>query len=103
MRKAKTLYYKNKFAHLKGNLKQTWNEIKTFCNLSGNKKTVQYLSINGTNLTDKRKIAHHFNEYFCNIATTLSSKILSIDVSLLQNVTAFQSSSLFLSPVPNPK
>ena len=102
MRKAKTLYCKNEFIYLKGNLKQNWNEIKKFCNLSTNKKIVEYLSVNRANLRDKREFADHFNEYFCNIATTLSSKVPSIDVSPLQHVNVSQSLSLFLSAVtPN--
>ena len=71
IRHAKNDYHKNKCNDAKGDLKATW---KILNNLRGKTKSkiMPSFIIDGKLVTEKRKIANAFNDYFVSIAKTLN-------------------------------
>ena len=70
IRGAKDMHYKNKMAEVKGDPKATWKLIN---NLRGKTKSkiLPSFIIDGELVTNKRKIATAFNNYFVSIAQKL--------------------------------
>ena len=64
----------------KFNMKETW---KTLNNLLGRNKLIKlpdfFKDLDGNKITDSKKIANNFNDFFTNIGTKLANKISSPD------------------------
>ena len=78
IRKAKRLYYFQKFEQVKNNMRQTW---KTKNNVIGQaqKQTLsdQFKRNFGIIITDPTAISNEFNDFFVNVGPNLASKIRS--------------------------
>ena len=75
-RRAKGMYYKDKFEKRKGNMKMTWQGINDL--LGKNNKDSQYpshLIHNGKIVKDDAEIAESFNDFFINIGPALAKEI----------------------------
>ena len=98
IRISKNLYYKNYFTQFKTNVKKTWSGIRTFLS---NKKTAQTsinLQIDGEIITDKKRVANKFNEFFTNIGPNLSKQIPESDKRFDEFLKNPSNSSMFFSP-----
>ena len=76
IREAKKSYYESCFKKFKDDIKKMWDTIKTILNKT--KKTHEFPSlflINGSYISDKKKISDEFNNYFTNIGPNLASQI----------------------------
>ena len=73
------MHYKSFFSENANNIKKTWNEINKILNRKRKTQQNFNLSINGSVTTDKTKIANNFNQYFINVADSLSKKIPQIN------------------------
>ena len=74
--KQKNIYYNNEFSKYSDNLKKSWETINQI--LNRDKKSNQspsYILVNSERITDKQKIADHFNAYFATVGETLASNI----------------------------
>ena len=78
VRKSKSNYFKHKLIRFKYNAKKLWSSIN---NLIDNQRTTdkEHITIqtNDAILTDEQTVAEKFNEFFLNIGTKLSSKIIA--------------------------
>jgi hypothetical protein len=76
IRKAKQLYWENKFNECKSDMKNTWKHLNSVLNRKSNKHEFpDNFSINSNRITDHKDIAEEFNNYFVNIGPKLASAI----------------------------
>ena len=102
IKRAKLMYYTNKFDESCKNPKKTWqiiNELRGKTKLSCKDDFV----VDGRRITCRRVIANKFNEYFTSLASKLNEKFLSEDglqIEPLESFTQYMSrsvpSSIFL-------
>ena len=96
IKRAKLMYYTNKFDESCKNPKKTWqiiNEIRGKSKLSSKDDFV----VDGRRITCRRVIANKFNEYFTSIASKLNEKFLSEDglrIEQLESFTQYMSKSV---------
>ena len=76
---AKQIFYQNEFNKHKNDIKKTWEIIKSIIKNSDNKNVTPKFILDNNNLhiTNKKEIADKFNDFFVNIGTVYSSKIIS--------------------------
>ena len=100
LRESKKAYYHKYFDDHKNNMKMLWNGIKSIISLkSGNFNSVSYLKDkNGSEITDPKKIAKEFNNYFINVAKNISKKIPRTPKSPLDYLSNPIMDSFFISP-----
>ena len=81
----KRIYFANKIALLKGDIKGTWKTINSV--LIGKSKTtnITSLDIEGKRICDNKNIAESLNQFFCNIGINLSKDIPNTENTLLQD------------------
>ena len=84
----------------KFNMKETW---KTLNNLLGRNKLIKlpefFKNLDGKKITDSKKIANNFNDFFTNIGTKLANKISSPDSNYVSPLKSKnQRNSIFLNP-----
>ena len=74
---AKYTYYQNMFNKFNGNIKKTWETIKSIINNNTDKNILPNFIINKDNIcvTDKNAIADCFNNFFVNIGSETASRI----------------------------
>ena len=88
LRSAKTSYYRNRFAEVKHDLRQTWNLIRKVINHNkSDKDNVKELKIGDTVVNDKQIIADKFNEYFAHVGQNLAKQIQPCDGSFADTIT----------------
>ena len=76
IRDTKIIYYATMFDKFKTNTRKTWDTIKELINK--NRKQHDFpksFNVNGILITDKKKIANEFNEFFANIGSKLAETI----------------------------
>ena len=76
-RKAERNYYKEQLEINEHDLRKSWNVIKDIIGKEGKNKqnkSAEFIIDNKTS-TDSYEIANHFNNYFLNVGTNLTSKI----------------------------
>ena len=98
IRISKIMYYKNYFKQFNTNIKKTWSGIRT---LLSNKKTAQTsinLQVDGEIITDQKRVANKFNEYFINIGPSLSNQISETDIDFTEFLKNPNNTSMFFSP-----
>ena len=71
------LHYNELFNKRNNSVKNLWNTFGKIVNPNKykKKKTIDTIIANEIPITNPTRIAEHFNDYFCNIGTTLASKI----------------------------
>ncbi len=68
IRLQKKLYYQACFKKYKHDMRKTWQTINEVLNKTRKKKTFpEYFKNENEHITDKLKIANHFNSFFVNI------------------------------------
>ena len=101
IKKCKQQYYSVKFGNATGNLKKTWALINELRSEQSN-ILPSYFKINGSLITDDKKIANSFNSYFCSLAENMN-KSVDKRANKLSNFSEFlpnvEKSSLFLEDV----
>ena len=98
LRKSKENYYKTSFARAKGDLKKTWELIKS---LTGKEETRDAIIqiIDGTNqITDEKTMAETFNIFFNNIASNLTQNLPQCNINPLSDINR-NNHSMYVSPV----
>ena len=83
-------------------MKETW---KTLNNVLGRNKLIKlpdfFKDLDGNKITDSKKIANNFNDFFTNIGTKLANKISSPDSNYVSPLKSKnQQNSIFLNPNP---
>jgi hypothetical protein len=85
IRKSKKTYYKKFFNNNENDAKKLWSQVNSIINKNNCKKKCEiYLNDNGKIITEQKKVANTFNEYFINVAQNLVKKM---DIA----TTSFQS------------
>ena len=75
-RKSKKSYFQNYFAKNASDIKNTWKGIRNLININNkNKKQPKSLLVNNKIITEPKKVAETFNDYFSTIASNLQKKI----------------------------
>ena len=67
-------YYQKHLLKVKNNVKETWKIINSTLGRYKSRNIFK-LSIDGVEITDKKKIAHEFNSYFSQVSKNLVDKI----------------------------
>ena len=76
IRKSKKSYFQDFFAKNALDIKNTWKGIRNLINIKGkNKSQPKSLLVNNKIITEPKKVADTFNNYFSNIASNLQNKI----------------------------
>ena len=68
-------YYSNEFSKNTGDIKKTWQLIKSIINVQETNVLIKELKINGITIEDPKIIAEKFNTYFIELPKSLSLKI----------------------------
>ena len=86
IRLAKTKYWEIKFEESKGNMKETWTQIKHLINKNNNKCDFPKIinSKDGHELNCEESIANSFNAYFSNVGSNLADNMPAISGNALQ-------------------
>ena len=103
MRISTNNYFKRKFEAYRGDMKNTWRNIKYLIKAKTNCRAISMLNYKGNKITQPVKIAEAFGEYFASVASDLAKTIHGV-----RNVTPFDyfvnpavSSFFFVSPATN--
>ena len=76
IKNAKYSYYDNEFTKYRNNLKKSWQTINEILNRDRkNTQSPSFILVNNTKITNKQKMADHFNNYFASIGESLAKKI----------------------------
>ena len=82
-----------------GNLRKTWNLLKTIISGSqNNKPIIQELSSSNGIVINPMNIANAFNDYFINIGPTLANNIPKTTKSPVHYLNATNNNSMFITP-----
>ena len=75
IKNCKQQYYSVKFENATGNLKKTWTLINE---LRGKQSNIlpSYFKIDGSLITDDKKIANSFNSYFSSLAENMNKSVV---------------------------
>ena len=76
IRKAKRIYFNNKFEQSAGNPKKTWSVINEALKRKNKNKICYEFLIDNNLISDSDIIVDKFNEYFSNIGTELANRLL---------------------------
>jgi hypothetical protein len=92
-------YYEKEFKSCQGNLKKSWNVIKQVVNKSKSKTMQQQYYVNGQITNDEMTVAEHFNDFFTNIGSSLSSKIQHVTKDPISYIDCANMNSFYLNEV----
>ena len=100
IRESKKNYYHHYFDEHKNNMKMLWKGIKSIISIKpGNFDSVRFLKDeNGSRISDPVKIANEFNNYFTNVANSITKKIPRTPKSPLDYLSYTNLDSFFISP-----
>ena len=98
IRISKNIYYKNYFKRFNTNVKKTWSGIKTFLSNQKSAQTSINLQVDGEIITDQKRVANKFNEFFTNIGPDLSKQIPESDLDFTEFLKNPNNNNMFLSP-----
>ena len=100
IRAAKIQYYKKTMCLNRNNIKKTWNVLKELMQQNCSKSNlIDFLNIDGEEITDECDIAENFNKYFSNVAVDLDAQMEPSNINPMQYINRNMVNSLFLSPV----
>ena len=77
IREAKRLYHIRMFDTFKNDIKKTWSLINNSLNGNKKKNNSAEFNVNDQTITNENHIAEEFNNYFINIGTKLTEKIMA--------------------------
>ena len=75
IRRSKRNYYRKYFEKFRLNSKKTWTGIKEIINKTRNVSSHINLKINGEMVTDQKRVANKFNEFFTSVAQKLEERM----------------------------
>ena len=75
IRRSKRNYYHKYFDKFRLNSKKTWTGIKEIINNTKNVSSRINLKINGKMVTDQRRLANRFNDFFINVSQNLGDRL----------------------------
>ena len=75
IRRSKRNYYRKYFEKFRLNSKKTWTGIKEIINKTRNVSSHINLKINGEIVTDQKRVANKFNEFFTSVAQKLMERM----------------------------
>ena len=98
-RSAKAKYYTEIFEHNVNDMKRTWQIIRKAINKQPTKSNITDTFIIGNNeITDKRKIANGFNNFFANIGTKTSDGVRQPPNKFTDYLTENHPTNFFMRP-----
>jgi hypothetical protein len=99
IRKCEKDYYSNLLTENKNNTKNIWKIYSQFMNRSNSPfKTIDSLRVENKVLTEKKKMADAFNDYFSNVGEKMARQFENGD-DYKAYLTESHSNNLFLSPI----
>ena len=101
LKESKLKYFQNYFATYRQNMKQVWSGIKSIIShKSYNTPPIsKIMDKNGEISSESTKISNIFNEYFVNVANSITENIPKSQKSVVDYLRNKNSTSIFLSPV----
>ena len=102
LKKAKHLYFKQKFDNVKGDIKRTWNVLKDIMgtNKNNKKKPISEVNHNGNVIKDKNIMSDIFNDYFVNIGAKLRGNVQSSNAEYKTFLKSNEKSAFFTCVTP---
>ena len=97
--KSKSSYYESLFNRNRSNMRKTWSIIKSITTCNASIDSSQNLLFNNIEYSDEFSVANLFNEYFCDIETTLEHDLAPSTADLYTYIRLHNLSSMFLFPV----
>ena len=94
-------YYSNLLEDNKKNIKNLWCILKGIINKRKSSHSGNKFKINGTDSTDKNKIANGFNKYFVNVGKDLAKNISSSNIDPNSYIEQRYPQTIFLETVLN--
>ena len=98
IKKAKIVYYRNKFQNCVSEMKLIWKELRKLVACRSKNRHIAEIIEDGDHITNPKDIAQCFNNYFSKIATNLCNSLPPSDMDPLSFINR-NSESLILSPV----
>ena len=99
LRNAEKMYYAARFDDVKNNMSKTWSLIKSVMKPDVEKSaSISQLQIDNVLVNDPKLIANKFNNYFINVGSSLSEKIIDPGGSYLDYVKTSHLNSMFMLP-----
>ena len=98
LRKAERDHYDALLNHNKNNLRKSWSIIKEVINKKRQNCISHEFLLDGDIVTDRKCIAHKFNEFFTNIGSTLANKIAKSDIDPVSYIKNANKHSMVIEP-----
>lgn len=101
IRQTKLKYFKEKIEECSNNPKELWQVANESVNkFKGKKCTINYIKVNGNNITCRNKIVNEFNNYFINVSKELSKNIKKNTFERNKMIQSIKNNthSMFFSP-----
>jgi hypothetical protein len=98
-KRSKSNYYSTYFQSNLGNIKKIWQGVNNLISSKGNSQPPPIsLSIDGITTSDPKTVSNTFNNYFCNIAYSITSKIPPTSKHFSEFLKTPSCNSFFLYP-----
>ena len=98
IRISKYSHYKRYFSLFSRNSKKLWEGIRSFLTNNKTSQTSINLQVDGEIITEQRKVADKFNEFFINVGPNLNKEIPESKVSFANYLKNPSCVSMFLTP-----
>ena len=101
IREAELNHFRNKFSKACGNIRKAWQVINTIRCKKRSTRFPNFIDINGTIISNRRKICNSFNDYFVNVANNLNrTKYINNDIPGFSDyLKEPNTSTTFLTPI----
>jgi hypothetical protein len=99
LRRAKILYFRDRFENCQGDIKKTWKNLNYLLKPKSKSTSIPEIIHNGNSVNDPMQIAARFNEYFSSIGEQLDRSIPPSMNSPLDYMGPPNLNSFFCSPV----
>ena len=86
IRELKVNYYTNKITKNKGNIKGTWKVLTQLTGKAKKSISIDKLTIDGEEISEKQEISNKLNQYFSSIGEKLSQHIETSTISPVQAI-----------------
>ena len=96
---AKDMYYECFFSQRVGDRKKTWNGINILMGREKSKGSIDEISLNDRQVTNREEIASNFNQFFGSIAQNLADSVPLSTISPTEYIRNSVSDTIFLSPM----
>ncbi len=99
IRRAKRIYYQNQISQAGGDSRKLWSTLREALGVKQSRKEMEYLEIEGSQITDRVEIANHFNGFFSSLGTNLTPNIPSTTRDFREYLPPRIEDSVFIPPL----